>query len=153
MAAPVRRRWTGLPQRAVAPQRRPARRLEQTEQLALMKWARHVELGGETLFDHLIHVPNGGARSKVEGAIFKAMGVKAGVPDILLPLKTSLYGAGWWELKVGNNKPDERQLELHARLRAGGHYVQTYWHWSEAAADILRYLQAGPFQVVVRARM
>jgi len=28
------------------------------------------------------HIPNGGARSKAEAGIFKAMGVKAGVPDI-----------------------------------------------------------------------
>ena len=30
------------------------------------------------------HVPNGGARSKVEAGIFKAMGVKAGVPDVMI---------------------------------------------------------------------
>lgn len=30
------------------------------------------------------HVPNGGARSKAEAGAFKAMGVKAGVPDICI---------------------------------------------------------------------
>ena len=30
------------------------------------------------------HCPNGGARSKVEGAIFKAMGVKPGIPDCIV---------------------------------------------------------------------
>ena len=29
------------------------------------------------------HVPNGGARSRAEAGIFKVMGVKAGVPDLL----------------------------------------------------------------------
>jgi hypothetical protein len=30
------------------------------------------------------HVPNGGARSKAEAGILKAMGVQAGMPDLLL---------------------------------------------------------------------
>lgn len=33
----------------------------------------------------MYHVPNGGKRSKSEAARFRAMGVKAGVPDIFLP--------------------------------------------------------------------
>lgn len=130
-----------------------ARHLEDAEQLALMQWAKLVTLNDRSLFDHLIHVPNGGWRSPIEAARFKGMGVKAGVPDILLPLRTPQYGAGWWELKVGRNKPTEEQLEWRALLRACGHYVQTYWHWHEAAADILRYLDHGPFTVVVRARL
>ena len=32
----------------------------------------------------VFHVPNGGARSKAEAGIFKAMGVLAGVPDLFL---------------------------------------------------------------------
>jgi hypothetical protein len=30
------------------------------------------------------HVPNGGRRSKAEAGAFKAMGVRAGVPDLLI---------------------------------------------------------------------
>lgn len=30
------------------------------------------------------HTPNGGGRSKVEAAIFKAMGVRAGIPDLFV---------------------------------------------------------------------
>lgn len=33
------------------------------------------------------HPPNGGARGKAEAGIFKAMGVKPGVPDILIMAK------------------------------------------------------------------
>ncbi len=129
------------------------RHLEDQEQLALMKWAQLVTVNDRTLFDHLIHVPNGGWRSPIEAARFKGMGVKAGVPDILLPVRTSQYGAGWWELKVGQNKPTEQQLQWHALLRACGHYVQTYWHWGEAAKDILRYLEKGSMTVIVRAKL
>ena len=139
-------------QLALAVGRASPRRLEQAEQRALMKWAAFVQVGELTLEERLIHVPNGGARSRIEAAIFKGLGVKAGVPDILLPMRTPEYGAGWWELKVGRNKPDADQLAWHVTLRAAGHYVQTYWHWSECAQDILRYLSHGPFPVVVRAK-
>jgi len=129
------------------------RHLEDQEQLALMKWAQLVTVNDRTLFDYLVHVPNGGWRSPIEAARFKGMGVKAGVPDILLPVRTGQYGAGWWELKVGQNKPTEQQLQWHALLRACGHYVQTYWHWHEAANDIVRYLERGPFTIVERAKL
>lgn len=32
----------------------------------------------------LAHIPNGGARNPVEGAKFKRMGVRAGMPDLVL---------------------------------------------------------------------
>jgi hypothetical protein len=129
-----------------------SRRLEESEQRALLRWAELVQVGECTLQEILVHVPNGGGRSKAEGGILKAMGVKAGIPDLLLPMRTSAYGAGWWELKVGNNKPTAEQLTWHTRLRSLGHYVQTYWHWHEAANDILRYLERGPYTVIVRAK-
>lgn len=132
--------------------RLPSRRLEEAEQIALMNWAALVRVGEHSLADLLVHVPNGGARSPIEGAAFKRMGVKAGIPDVLLPMRTAAYGAGWWELKVGRNKPNEDQLKWHALLRSLGHYVQTYWHWHEAANDILRYLERGPMNVIVRAK-
>jgi len=37
----------------------------------------------------LHHSPNGGARSKVEGAIFKKMGTRAGFPDLFLYVPTA----------------------------------------------------------------
>jgi hypothetical protein len=30
------------------------------------------------------HCPNGGKRSKAEGGIFKALGVRAGMPDLIV---------------------------------------------------------------------
>lgn len=42
----------------------------------------------------MYHVPNGGKRSKSEAARFRAMGVKAGVPDMIAP-----YNGLYIELK------------------------------------------------------
>lgn len=63
--------------------------IEDNEQMILIRWAqfesdRHPELS------LLFHVPNGGKRSKVEAARFKAMGVQAGVPDLFLPVPRAL---------------------------------------------------------------
>lgn len=130
-----------------------AKRLEEAEQIALIRWSMLVHVGAYRLSDLLLHYPAGGWRSPVEAARFKAMGVQAGVPDLQLPVPVDGYAGGWWELKVGRNKPTEEQLRWHALLRSMGHYVQTYWHWAEAAKDILRYLERGPLTVIVRAKL
>ena len=120
-------------------------------QIALLQWAELVQVGQHTLADWLSHIPNGGARSVVEGAILKAMGTKAGMPDLVLPIRTTVYGSGYWELKAGNEKPSEAQIERHAMLRAGGAYVNIARRWDDAGRDMLCYLKRGPFTVVVRA--
>lgn len=52
----------------------------------------------------LHHIPNGGARSKATAGRLKAEGVKAGIPDICLPVPKNGYGALYIELKVPENK-------------------------------------------------
>lgn len=129
------------------------KRIEQLDQLALLKWSQMVTVGPHRLSDLLWHYPSGGWRSPREAAILKAMGVQDGVPDLQLPIAAGQYIGGWWELKAGRNKPTDIQLEKHALLRSLGHYVMTHWHWHECALDIERYLRAGKQTVVVRARL
>lgn len=67
------------------------------------------------------HTPNGGNRSAAEGARFKQIGVKAGIPDLVF-LWGGLYGMEW---KVPNGRPAYTQLsaaqrEMHPRLLAAG---------------------------------
>ena len=65
---------------------------EDTEQIHVMQWAEITANRGGAFekLRLLFHIPNGGARSKAEGAIFKAMGVKSGVPDLFLPVPMEL---------------------------------------------------------------
>ena len=60
------------------------------------------------------HVPNGGCRSATEAAIFKAMGVRAGVSDLIF-LWTG--GAGVIELKAGKGRLTPHQCEFLAECR------------------------------------
>jgi len=45
------------------------------------------------------HIPNGGKRDKREAAKFKRTGVKAGIPDICIPIPKKQYHGLYGELK------------------------------------------------------
>ena len=79
------------------------RNLEEQEQTAVFRWARMQE-GVHPELALLHHIPNGGARSKATAGRLKAEGVKAGIPDICLPVPKNGYGALYIELKVSENK-------------------------------------------------
>jgi hypothetical protein len=68
------------------------------------------------------HVPNGGRRSKAEAGAFKAMGVRAGVPDLLIWTP----GGGHFaiELKAGRRAVlSDAQVVWHSTLTSLGHRV------------------------------
>ena len=48
----------------------------------------------------LYHVPNGGKRDKATAAVLKRQGVKAGVPDLVLPVARCGYHGLYIELKA-----------------------------------------------------
>jgi hypothetical protein len=66
------------------------------------------------------HPPNGGTRNIIEATKLKSMGVKAGVPDCLIFNRRRGHAGLAIELKVGYNKPSEKQLEFMERLIGQG---------------------------------
>jgi hypothetical protein len=66
------------------------------------------------------HVPNGGWRSRVEAAIMKGLGVKAGVPDIIAIKNGRAYG---FELKAPGERLTAVQRDAHAALSEAGAIV------------------------------
>ena len=67
------------------------------------------------------HVGNGGRRSKAEAGIFRALGVRAGVPDLLIWADGGhCFGV---ELKAGAGKLSPAQTFWHATVTALGHRV------------------------------
>ena len=68
------------------------------------------------------HIPNGGARSPIEGAIFKSLGVQAGCPDLLIVADGK---ALFLELKAPGRKLSPAQVECHDALRRAGATVET----------------------------
>ena len=67
------------------------------------------------------HCPNGGARSPIEGAILKTMGVKAGVPDLNFIWQGRYYGI---ELKAPGETLSESQRETQPKMREAGARIE-----------------------------
>lgn len=62
----------------------------------------------------VVHVPNGGFRSKVEAGILKAMGVLPGFPDLLILFNWRAYTI---ELKAGAGQLTTDQQKAHRLLK------------------------------------
>jgi hypothetical protein len=64
-----------------------------------------------------LHPANGGARSAVEGAIFKSLGVVPGAPDLLLWYAGKSFAL---ELKATTGRTTEAQTEMLRKLGEAG---------------------------------
>lgn len=90
-----------------------------------------------------IHVPNEGKRSRFTA---KKMGIKAGCPDVLIferksDIDFNLSGLAI-ELKVGDNKPTDKQLWFLRSLKYRGWATAICYSFDEAKKEIDSYLKA-----------
>lgn len=122
------------------------KRHESEEQAALFEWAGY-NRGAYPEFALMYHIPNGGSRNKIEAANLKRQGVKAGVPDICLPVARGKYHGLYIELKVDKNKPTQNQIEWADRLNAQGYLSLVCYGFDEARKAILKYLNLGDFRL------
>jgi hypothetical protein len=65
-------------------------------------------------------VPNGGFRRPVEAAIFKSLGVRAGVPDVFIVHNGHCFAM---ELKAEGGRATDKQLACIAALREAGAFT------------------------------
>ena len=78
-----------------------ALRSEDTEQINVIQWAQY-QIPHHPELKLLHHCPNGGSRNKAEAVKLKQMGVRAGVPDLHLPVPKGVYSGLYIEMKYGN---------------------------------------------------
>lgn len=111
---------------------------ETTEQISLFNWA---ERNTHVLpcLSLMYHVPNEGKRTN--GAVLKAMGLKTGVPDVVLPVAHNNFHGLYLEMKYGDNKPTKAQKDFMAALRQQGYKTAVCHSAEEAKETILEYLQ------------
>lgn len=83
---------------------------ESGHQEALFSWAAY-RTGLMPELQYMYHVPNGGKRDKATAAVLKRQGVKAGVPDIMLPAARAGYHGLYIELKAGENTTTKKQKD------------------------------------------
>lgn len=116
------------------------KRSEATEQATLIQWCNlnkcvYPELG------LIFHVPNGGQRNKTEARRLKTEGVKAGVPDLFLPVARGKFHGLFIEMKYGNNKATPKQREWLIELNKQGYYAVVCNGFDEAKTTIESYIK------------
>lgn len=80
------------------------------------------------------HVPNGGHRSWKTAKKLKKQGVKSGVPDIVVPIVTTLYPGLYIEMKAEDGTMEPQQQYYAAFLAQQGYLVAVAWDWESAWA-------------------
>lgn len=114
------------------------KRSETTEQIGLINWARaNEEYVPELRLLH--HIPNEGIRTN--GPVLKAAGMKAGVPDLSLPVPRRGFHGLYIEMKFGKGKTTKAQEEFMALLREQG-YKTAVAYGAEQAREVIRHYLA-----------
>jgi hypothetical protein len=116
------------------------RRSEATEQETLIQWCGWQQ-GKYPELKLIYHIPNGGSRNTLEAANLKRQGVKAGVPDLCLPVARNGFHGLYIEMKYGRNKTTDSQDEWLEALKEQGYFTTVCYGAEEAERIIARYLQ------------
>lgn len=121
---------------------------EESHQISLFGWAATPEV--RELYPELkwlFHIPNGGFRTKSGGAKLKAMGVKPGVSDIMLPVRRGNWPGLFIELKKPKLDGKKDSVTQPEQKVWGDHFIsQGYgfvvcYGWHEARKVLIQYLE------------
>ena len=118
---------------------------EHREQVAFFTWAGYARAEHAEL-DLLFAVPNGGHRHSTVAAKLRAEGVRAGVPDVCLPVARRgadgrRYNALWIEMKVPGGRLAPAQRRWRSLLERHGGAYRVCRSWVEAREVTLAYLK------------
>lgn len=89
-------------------------------------------------FGCIFHVPNGGTRDKIEAQKFKATGVVAGIPDLIVLHDFKAYGI---ELKTEIGKVSDKQEIVHQAWKKQGfevYVIRTFDEFVELLNKIVK---------------
>lgn len=107
---------------------------EASEQRSVIEWAGYAHVP-------IFHIPNGGSRDRREAYQLKLQGVKAGVPDLMVPVARGGYHGLFVEMKRsdGGSVSAKQRAWLDELSRQG--YMAVVCHGAmEAIARIRAYL-------------
>ena len=115
---------------------------ESEEQQMIFQWAAYME-GRVPELKLLHHVPNGGYRVPATASRMKSEGVKAGVPDICLPVSMRGQCGLYIELKKRDrsNRPTRLQKWWIDALQEQGYAAYVAYGADEAIGIIKEYLE------------
>lgn len=107
------------------------KREEQATQIAVVAFLTAALIPPAFVF----HVPNGGKRTKAEASILKAMGVKAGVPDLFVVAPNKTFVA--IEMKSKKGRAQQEQEDRMRDLRECGVATAICRNLSEVEAAVV----------------
>lgn len=122
-------------------------RSEEIEQARLIKWTHRQDVRAlMPALKFIHHSPNGGKRSAFTGAQMKALGVKPGFPDLILPVAKRLsdtaviYPGLVIEMKsaIGTLSPEQKDWKAH--FVAEGWLFRLARTAQEARSELCQYL-------------
>ncbi len=114
---------------------------EHQNQVALFQWARNnATLRKYPELRLLEGSMNGVKLTRAQAVKAKLAGLLTGAHDIRLPVRKGNYIGLSIELKHGDNKPSEKQIEYGEILEHYGHCVRYCWGWDAAREAIEEYL-------------
>lgn len=114
--------------------------IESQEQQALIEWS-ILQSKAYPELELLHHIPNGGKRNIATAARLKREGVKAGVPDLCLPVPKGKWHGLYIEMKAPKGKVSDNQVKWIEALKNQGYAVAVCYGWESAKENILRYLK------------
>ncbi len=111
----------------------------------VIREAKNIPYKGKTIADYIVHVANGGKRSKRVGAALKHNGVKRGYPDLVIDIARG----GFHGLRIEIKKPDDgtvskEQVERLQMLKDEGYRAVVTEGYQETMDEILNYLGLWP---------
>lgn len=98
--------------------------MNQIERERQIEWVKWFTGQYRDLAPLLHHSPNGGKRNAREAARFKAMGTRAGFPDLFLAVPSNGYHGLFLELKTDKGRLNPNQKAYHELLRDKGYRVE-----------------------------
>ena len=114
------------------------RHIEEDMQISCVRW---FEYKYKRLSLLLHHSPNGGKRNAREGARFKAMGTRAGFPDLMLCVPCNGYHALFLELKTKTGKQQASQKQMQEALESVDYKYVVCHSMDEFISEINDYLK------------
>lgn len=114
---------------------------EAEEQVLLFQWASHMALKYPAI-NLMFHIPNGGSRNLIEAKNLKKQGVKAGVPDIFLPVARGGFHGLFIEMKRSDGgRLSDAQADYIMKLRMQGYQALVCRGFDAATSIIKAYME------------
>jgi len=92
------------------------------------------------LLNSMFAIPNGGMRNLKVAVKLKKEGVKAGVPDLFLPVPKKGFAGYFIEMKWGRNKPTPAQKNWLKDLKARGYKTDVFYSATKAFESLVAYI-------------